>query len=101
VLNESHFFEHFEELIERAYEQNDGERVHIIAHSMGAPTALAFLNKKDQHWIDKYIATFLPISAPWSGTGLVSEEIIVSNRNINSFFLKKSSVIFKRLFVPY
>jgi lysophospholipase-3 len=55
-------------LIETAYQGNGNLPVHVVTHSMGGPTALYFLNSMPQAWKDTYIASFIPIAGPWTGS---------------------------------
>ena len=41
----------------------------IVAHSLGGPVSLYFLNKRvTQKWKNKYIHAFISLSAPWAGS---------------------------------
>jgi len=62
------FNNRFLQLIETAYAANANTKVHVVTHSMGGPTALSFLNNQPQTWLNKYIASFIPIAAPWAGS---------------------------------
>ncbi|KJE94674.1 hypothetical protein CAOG_05286 [Capsaspora owczarzaki ATCC 30864] len=55
-------------LIEDTYNRNGNSPVHIVSHSMGGPTSLFFLNSMTDAWKAKYIKSYIPISAPWSGS---------------------------------
>ena len=46
---------------------NNSARAHIISHSLGGPTVLSFLQAQGNAWCSKYIASFIPVSAPWAG----------------------------------
>lgn len=62
------WYDQFKSLIETTYAQNGNMKVHIVTHSMGGPTALYFLNSMNQTWLDTYIASFIPIAGPWTGS---------------------------------
>jgi len=64
-------------LIEQTYQQNGDTKVHIVAHSLGGPVFLQFLNSMTSTWRSTYIESFIPIAGPWAGSpkalrGLVS-----------------------------
>lgn len=40
----------------------------LVAHSMGGPTALYFMNNMGAEWVSAYIEGFIPIAGPWSGS---------------------------------
>ena len=54
-------------LVEDTYKKNGNRKVVIISHSLGGPFSLYFLNKQTQEWNDKYLESFVPISAPFAG----------------------------------
>ena len=39
-----------------------------MAHSLGGPTILAFLNGQSDGWVRRHIASFVPVAAPWGGS---------------------------------
>jgi lysophospholipase-3 len=62
------FYQNFTKLIEDTYYVNNGTPVMIIAHSMGNPVTLYFLNNYvTQQWKDKYIRIFVSLSGVWGG----------------------------------
>ncbi len=66
-----------ERLIEAMYKENDNQRVTIVAHSMGGPVSLYFLNNiVNQTWKHRYINAFVPISGAWSGANMVLPIIV-------------------------
>ena len=54
-------------LVEDTYKKNGNRKVVIISHSLGGPFSLYFLNRQTQEWKDKYLESFVPISAPFAG----------------------------------
>lgn len=62
------FFKNLSSLIETTYEQNGKERVVLIAHSMGGPLSVIFLNSKPQSWKDKYIKSLISLSGAYGGS---------------------------------
>lgn len=67
VLKENGWFDQLEALIVDTYTKNGNRPVHIVSHSMGCPTALAFMNTKSIDWLNTYVKSFIPIAGPWSG----------------------------------
>ena len=60
------------------YKDGGNKKVTIVAHSMGGPVTLYFLNNVvDQGWKDKYIHAFVPLSGAWSG-GNIALQVLVS-----------------------
>ncbi|ELT91848.1 hypothetical protein CAPTEDRAFT_153574 [Capitella teleta] len=55
-------------LIEDTYALNNNTAVVLIGHSMGNPYILCLLYKQSQQWKDKYIRSFISVSAPWGGS---------------------------------
>lgn len=62
------YFVKLKALIEETYEQNSNERVMMVAHSMGGPMSLYFLNLQTQAWKDKYIKCLVSLSGAWGGS---------------------------------
>jgi len=67
-LDESGFNDKFRKLILHAYSVSGNKKVNVITHSLGGLTAVEFFNTMDQQWLDTYVANFIPIAAPWSGS---------------------------------
>ena len=47
--------------------QNSNTPVVMIAHSMGCPMSLYFLNQQTKDWKDKYIKSLVTLAGPWGG----------------------------------
>jgi lysophospholipase-3 len=62
------YFVDLKALIEQTHADNDGQPVIIIAHSMGGPMTLQFLNQQSQDWKDKYIKSMVTLSGAWGGS---------------------------------
>lgn len=56
------------DLIEDTYNKNGKLPVMLIAHSMGGPMSLYFLNKQTQAWKDQYIKCLVTLSGVWGGS---------------------------------
>lgn len=55
-------------LVEETYYNNSNEKVVLIAHSMGGPMTLLFLQKQAQSWKDKFIQCLVTLSGAWAGS---------------------------------
>jgi lysophospholipase-3 len=55
------------ELVEEAHAQN-GDRVTLLAHSMGGIMAHDFLRQQSQAWKARHIRQLVTLSTPWKGT---------------------------------
>ena len=62
------FFRNLTNLVEETYYANNNTKCMIVAHSMGNPMTLYWLNNYvSQEWKDKFIRYFVSLSAPWGG----------------------------------
>ena len=65
-------------LVEEMYAANDMTPVTLVAHSMGGPVSLYFLNRiVNQTWKDTYIHAYVPVAAAWDGA-VAPLEILIS-----------------------
>lgn len=62
------FMKRFRLLVEETYRMNNGSRVVLIAHSLGNLVSWRLLDSQPQSWRDRYIESFISISAPWAGS---------------------------------
>ena len=62
------------------YVQSEGKRVTLVAHSMGGPVSLYFLNPENgivsKDWKEKYLHAYVTLSGAWGGSLLTVREII-------------------------
>ena len=64
------YFESLRELIERAYELNNGTRVALLSHGMGGSLTHLFLTERvDAEWRRKYIDSSTYVAPAWTGSG--------------------------------
>lgn len=62
------FFNKLKDLIEETYDNNNQTAVTLLAHSMGGPMTLVFLQRQSQKWKDKYINCLITLAAVWGGS---------------------------------
>lgn len=62
------FFTKLKGLVEETYYANKQVPVTILAHSMGGPMSLIFLQRQPQKWKDKFINSLITLSAVWGGS---------------------------------
>lgn len=62
------FFNRLKDLVEETYNNNNQVPVTLLAHSMGGPMSLIFLQRQSQKWKDKYINCLITLSAVWGGS---------------------------------
>jgi lysophospholipase-3 len=61
------YYDKLQELIETTVGNNTGGGAHLIAHSLGGPTTLAFLNSRPSEWKQKYVASLISLSGVFGG----------------------------------
>ncbi|XP_029049451.1 phospholipase A2 group XV-like isoform X1 [Osmia bicornis bicornis] len=62
------FFNKLKTLVEETYIMNKQVPVTLLAHSMGGPMTLIFLQRQSQEWKDKYINRLITLAAVWGGS---------------------------------
>lgn len=77
------WFSQLKYLIEYAFKLNNETKVTLLAHSMGAPMVLYFLQQQKQVWKDKYISRIITLNGAWGGT-VQSIEAIAEGYNFGS-----------------
>jgi lysophospholipase III len=73
-------------LVEETYLQNGNTSTTLIAHSMGAPMTLLFLQRQSQSWKNKYISKILTLAGAWGGTAKAIKVFAVGD-DLGSFAL--------------
>ncbi len=61
------YYSRLRALVEETYALNGNAPVVLLTHSMGGPTALAFLQGMSPQWKATYVAGFVPMSPPFGG----------------------------------
>ncbi len=80
------------------YKQNDNTKVTVVAHSVGGPVSLYFLNSGvvTQKWKDTYIASYIPIAGAWTRINTAIVDIITGSLNLlQQFSLKVLRSLFR------
>ncbi|KAG5674429.1 hypothetical protein PVAND_004401 [Polypedilum vanderplanki] len=62
------YFIDLKQLVEETYEMNSQVPVTLIAHSMGAPILMIFLQQQNEKWKEKYIARMITIAGAYGGS---------------------------------
>lgn len=91
--NELHaYYAAFTKLVEETYYQNNGTRVMLVAHSMGNPVTLYWLNKiVGQAWKDKFLRSFVSLAGVWGGAAKPIR-LMTSGDNIDIVVLRPLTV---------
>ena len=86
-LEEMGYYSGLKCLVEEMYKDNNMTRVTLVAHSMGGPVSLYFLNSiVNQTWKDTYIHAYVPVSAAWDGA-VAALEVILSGTVDKNFIV--------------
>lgn len=76
-------------LVERAFNASGGQKVHLVAHSMGNLPTKLYLALRPQH-ASRYVASWTALAAPFLGAGAVGLETVLQGRpQLPVFFLSK------------
>lgn len=93
------WFVDMKQLVEETYQNGDQQRVTIIAHSMGGPMTLVFLQKQDQKWKDKYIEQVVSLAGAWAGSAKAIKVFAVGD-DLGSFALSGSTLRAEQITSP-
>lgn len=83
------YFVKLKKLIEDTYEENNNTSIMLIAHSMGGPMSLYFLNQQSQAWKDKYIKRLVTLSGAWGGS-VKAIKVYAIGDDLGSYILRES-----------
>lgn len=83
------YFVQLKALIEETYAQNNNTPVILIAHSMGGPMTLYFLNLQTQAWKDQHIKSMVTLSGAWGGS-VKAVKVYAIGDDLGSYFLSGS-----------
>ncbi|XP_072383690.1 lysosomal phospholipase A and acyltransferase-like isoform X1 [Diabrotica undecimpunctata] len=83
------FFVNLKTLVEDTYKENNNTPVVLLAHSMGGPMSLTFLNRQTQSWKDKYIRCLISLAAVWGGS-VKAVKVFAIGDDLGSYALRES-----------
>ncbi|CAG9864368.1 unnamed protein product [Phyllotreta striolata] len=85
----SAYFDKLKALVEEAYKENNDTPVILIAHSMGGPMSLTFLNRQTQAWKDKFIQSLISLNGVWGGS-MKAVKVYAIGDDLGSYVLRES-----------
>ncbi|XP_076280016.1 lysosomal phospholipase A and acyltransferase [Lasioglossum baleicum] len=85
------FFTKLKALVEETYAANQKTPVTLLAHSMGGPMTLIFLQRQNQAWKDKYISSFITLSAAWGGS-VKALKVFAIGDDLGAYLLRQSTL---------
>ncbi|XP_031846940.1 lysosomal phospholipase A and acyltransferase [Nomia melanderi] len=83
------FFSKLKELVEVTYNANNRTPVTLLAHSMGGPMTLIFLQRQTQKWKDKHISSLITLSAAWAGS-VKALKVFAIGDDLGAYVLRQS-----------
>uniref|UniRef100_A0A1B0D3I7 Uncharacterized protein n=1 Tax=Phlebotomus papatasi TaxID=29031 RepID=A0A1B0D3I7_PHLPP len=86
-------------LIEETYTINDNQAITIIAHSMGGPMSLVFLQQQTRAWKDKYIARLVTLAGAWAGSAKAVKVFAIGD-DLGSFALSGKTMRAEQITSP-
>lgn len=85
------FFDKLKLLVEETYLMNNNAPVTLIAHSMGGPMTLIFLQRQTQKWKDKYISSFITLAGAWGGS-VKAIKVFAIGDDLGAYLLRQSTL---------
>jgi len=86
------FYQNLTKLVEETYEMNNQTKIMLVAHSMGNPISLYWMNHYvNQEWKDKYLRYFVSLSPPWGGA-VKPLRLMASGDNIDILVVRPITV---------
>ncbi|KAK0077115.1 hypothetical protein PV326_010270 [Microctonus aethiopoides] len=83
------FFVKLKTLVEETYVMNNKQPVTLIAHSMGGPMTLIFLQRQSQKWKDLFINSLVTLGAVWGGS-VKALKVFAIGDNLGAYVLRES-----------
>ncbi|KAL7307235.1 hypothetical protein TKK_0000957 [Trichogramma kaykai] len=83
------YFTKLKELVEETYIINFNQPVTLLAHSMGGPMSLIFLQRQTQKWKDKYISSLITLAGAWGGS-VKALKVFAIGDDLGAYLLRES-----------
>ncbi|XP_034946388.1 phospholipase A2 group XV-like [Chelonus insularis] len=83
------FFVKLKNLVEETYIMNNKQPITLIAHSMGGPMSLLFLQRQSQSWKNQYIKRLITLAAVWGGS-VKALKVFAVGDNLGTYALRES-----------
>ena len=68
---------------------NYNQPVTLVAHSMGGPMSLIFLQRQSQSWKDKYINSLVSLAGAWGGS-VKALKVFAIGDDLGAYLLRES-----------
>lgn len=83
------FFNKLKGLVEDTYYANKRIPVTLVAHSMGGPMSLIFLQLQNQQWKNKYINCLITLAGVWGGS-VKALKVFAIGDDLGAYLLRQS-----------
>ncbi|OXU27331.1 hypothetical protein TSAR_007291 [Trichomalopsis sarcophagae] len=83
------YFVKLKDLVEETYIMNNNQPVTLVAHSMGGPMSLIFLQRQSQKWKDKYINSLITLAGAWGGS-VKALKVFAIGDDLGAYLLRES-----------
>lgn len=95
----SQYFIDLKKLVEDTYGLNNNEPITFIAHSMGAPMLMIFLQQQSDSWKQKYIARMITIAGAYGGSAK-TVKVFAMGDDLGAFALRASVMKEEQISMP-
>ncbi|XP_063236646.1 phospholipase A2 group XV-like [Bacillus rossius redtenbacheri] len=85
------YFARLRALVEETYVASGGQRVVLLAHSMGAPMCLHFLHLQSQAWKDAHVRALVTLAGVWGGS-IKALKVYAVGDDLGSYVLRESTM---------
>ncbi|XP_017889176.1 group XV phospholipase A2-like [Ceratina calcarata] len=84
-------FKKLKDLVEETYNMNKQTPVTLLAHSMGGPMTLIFLQRQSPTWKDKYINCLITLAGVWGGS-VKALKVFAIGDDLGAYLLRQSTL---------